>query len=53
MHIYIEFRNMIQVNLFQGRNRGADVEKECVDMGRGGGVGKTGRVSLSYIHYHL
>ena len=34
--MYVRFRKMVQMNLFAGRNRDADVGNRLVDMGLGG-----------------
>ena len=34
--MYMGFRKMVQMNLFAGRNRDADVGNGFVDMGAGG-----------------
>ena len=31
INIYVEFRKMVQTNLFQSRNRDTDVEHKCMD----------------------
>ena len=44
---------MIQMKLFQGRNRDTDVQNGNVDTEVNGKVEQIGRVGFSYIQYHL
>ena len=44
---------MVLMNIFAGQKRDTDVENGLVDTGGKGRVGRSERVALMYIHYHV
>ena len=45
---------MVLMNLWQGRNKDADIENGLEDTGRGKGkLGQSERVAWTYIHYQM
>ena len=51
MHIHMESRKMVEMNLFEGRNRGAEVGNRLVEQGGKESVGQT-ESTLTYIPHH-
>ena len=51
--LYVESRKTIQMNLFAKQKQRHRLENKCMDTKRGGGVGWTGRLRLTYIHYYV
>ena len=47
----MEFRKMVEMNLFEGRNRGAEVGNRLVEQGGKESVGQT-ESTLTYIPHH-
>ena len=53
MHIYMEFRKMVLMNLFAGQQWRSRYREPACGHSSGRRVGQTERVALKHIHYHV
>ena len=54
LHIYMESRKMVLVNLFAGQEQSAHVESRLVDIGsEEEGAERAERAALPYIHHYV
>ena len=48
-HLYMESRNLVEMNLFAKQNRDTDVQNKCMDI-KGERTGAVGRLGLTHTH---
>jgi len=53
MHIYMEFRKMVLMNLFAGQQWRSRHREQACGHSSGRRVGQIERVALKHIHYHV
>ena len=51
--MYVEFRKMVGMNLFQSRNRDTDIHNKCMDTIRGKGGGMNWETGLTYTQHYV